>query len=86
MINESALRSTVAAVYEYLKSNKQDLIELQIENVALKHMLQDISGDKFLPLYERYRAEAEGRVFGGASALISRLDQAIQEIRNGGIF
>ena len=86
MIDEVRLRQTVAAVYKHLKNHREILLELQIENTALKRMLQGISGDKFLQVYETYLDEAKNEASLKADALIFRLEQAVQEIQAGNVF
>jgi len=45
-----------------------------------------LSGDQFVPIFEKKRAELETRTEQGTALLIWRLDEAIQQLKAGGIF
>src|ERR1700680_648824 len=44
-----------------LKMHANEYLMLSSEAAALKDVLQAISGEKFLPLFEKYRADADQR-------------------------
>ena len=56
MIDETKLRAFMIAQINLLKVLDEDHLALSTEVAALKGILQKLSGQKFLPLYEQERA------------------------------
>jgi len=86
VIDEIGLRHLMVGTFEHLKSYRETLTMLTIEVSALRETLQELSGDQFVPIFEKKRAELETRTEQGTALLIWRLDEAIQQLKAGGIF
>jgi hypothetical protein len=83
MLNENALRHTIATIFGHLKSQKEDLLMLTAEISAMRNTLDELSGGKFLPIFEKHRAKLEARTRGAQDDLLSRFDDTIQKLNHG---
>jgi hypothetical protein len=86
MIHEQGLRDTIVGIFKYIRTHEESLQMLMREVASLREVLQQASDGKFLPILEERRIDLAQRTDATASALIGRLDQAIQQLEPGGIF
>lgn len=86
MINEDELRRSVAGAFDHLKSHQQSLLMVYGQIAALKAALDELSGGKFLPLFEKHLGALEARTADKADDLVLQFEDTIRKLRSGGIF
>jgi hypothetical protein len=63
-----------------LKAQAEDYLDLSTEVSALKDTLQALSRERFLPLFEKYKADAEQRAARGRADVLRGYDQLIRQL------
>jgi hypothetical protein len=85
MVNESNLRTLLIGILEHLKRQKDDAHLLMGLVAALRDSLDEISGGKFLPIFEKHYQQLDQNTKDVSDSLIARLDQTIQDLKDGKI-
>lgn len=87
MVNENKLRHVVATAFKHLKSQKEDLLTVHAEIAAMRNAsLNELSGGKFLPIFEKHRNGLVYRTGAAQDDLIAQFEDTIQRLDRGEIF
>jgi hypothetical protein len=82
-MEEKLLRELLVKVFEFLKANHQDVLQLGVEIAALRDALDEASRQRFLALLEKHREESAARSAALESALLRAYDEIIRRVRAG---
>lgn len=86
MIDEQVLRDVIAMMLEKAKHDQAYSAALGNEIAALRDALQELSGGKFLPILEKYRARMQETNAGPSAAGSAGYDEIIRQVKAGELF
>ena len=86
MVNETLLREVIVTILEHVKQNRAYCVKIGNETAALRDALQELTGQTFLPLLEKYRIRMEEIAAGLGGADAPYFDALIQQVKSGELF
>jgi hypothetical protein len=86
MVNEIPLREVIVTIIEHVKQNRVYCVKIGNEVAAFRNALQELTGEKFLPLLGKHqiRIQEIAAALGGADA--QYFDALIQQVKSGELF
>jgi hypothetical protein len=79
-INQDALFRTLIQMIAALKEERIQSLALWNEVAALRNTLQELSGDRFLPIVENCRKELQKKTAHEDAAVLANLDALIHSL------
>jgi hypothetical protein len=76
-INQGALYRALLKMLGVLRADRIESLQLWNEVAALRNTLQELSGDRFLPIVERHRKKLQEATAAEHAAEVSSLDEIV---------
>lgn len=76
-IDQDQLLRALLTITAFLKEERIENLTLQTEVAALRNTLQQLSGDKFLPIVERERAALKQKSAALEASIVNDVDKVI---------
>jgi aspartate aminotransferase-like enzyme len=86
VIDKKKLERFTANVLAVLKAVDDDYWDLSTDVFALKEMLQEISGEKFQPIFDRHRAVAVQKVAALRADAQQTFGEMARQLKDGSAF
>lgn len=76
-IKQDTLLRVLVKMLAFLKEQRVESLRLSTEVAALRNTLQELSGDRFLPIVEKHRKELQGKGSPIAASIVGGIDELI---------